>query len=281
MARKKKSSIVQAIVLIIAGYFIYSWYQDLKPNINPPANQSPTAQTVQTAAIKAAVSRAEAYASQPVKNNWPPVARQGSKVYTDAAKLLTTNYYVMLDASGSMADQKCSGNVTKMQVAAQALGKFAQSVPTDANFGLAIFNGAVTSKELIPLGSHRLNVAQVAASIVPTATTPLASAMEFSYKKITEQAQRQLGYGDYYLVMLTDGIADKGQEADRIVPKILSESPIQIYTIGFCISENHSLNQPGRTVYRSANDPQSLQQGLQDVLAESPDFNVADFSAEQ
>ncbi len=276
MARKKKSSIVQTIVLVIAGFFVYNWYQDLKPSINPPANPQPTAQSV---AIKAAVNRAEAYAIQPAKNSWPPVTKQGGKSYTDAAKLLTTNYYVMLDASGSMADQKCSGNATKMQVAAQALGKFAQSVPSDANFGLAMFNGS-TIKELIPLGASRKDVGRIAASILPTASTPLASAMKFSYKKITKQGQRQLGYGDYYLVMLTDGIADKGQEADSVVPKILSESPVQIYTIGFCISENHSLNQPGRTVYRSANDPQSLQQGLQDVLAESPDFKVSDFTAE-
>ena len=274
MARKKKSSLIQAVVIIIAGFFVYNWYQDLKPGVST-SNQPPTAQS---AAIKAAVNRAEAYAIQPAKNTWPPVGKQGSKVYTDTSKLLTTNYYVMLDASGSMADQKCSGNATKMQVAAQALGKFAQSVPANANFGLAIFNGAITAKELIPLGASRKDVGRIAASILPTASTPLASAMKFSYKKITEQGQRQLGYGDYYLVMLTDGIADKGQEADHVVPKILSESPVQIYTIGFCISENHSLNQPGRTVYRSANDPQSLQQGLQDVLAESPDFNVSDFS---
>jgi hypothetical protein len=271
--KKKKSSIPKMIPFLIVGFALYAWVSNFISAPSQP-NQKPMDLPV------AAVNAAPSYALQPALNNWPPAAGQGGTAYADAGKLLTTNYYVMLDASGSMADKKCAENSSKMEVAAQAVGRFARSLPAEANFGLAMFNGAVI-KELLPLGTSRDAVGTIAAQITPTASTPLASAIRFSYKKLIAQAQHQLGYGDYYLVLLTDGIADKGQQAGPIVRQILQESPVQIYTIGFCISENHSLNQPGHTVYRSANDPASLEQGLQAVLAESPDFNVSDFTPEK
>lgn len=45
-----------------------------------------------------------------------------------------------------------------------------------------------------------------------------------------------------------------------------------LHTIGFCIGEKHSLNQPGRTLYRAADNPEQLRAGLADVLAEAPSF---------
>ena len=59
--------------------------------------------------------------------------------------------------------------------------------------------------------------------------------------------------------------------------RLLAESPVVIHTIGFCIGEKHSLNQPGRIDYRAADDPVALARGLSAVLAESPDFTVTDF----
>ncbi len=269
--KKKKSLLPKLITYAVVGFVFYTWYNDFtapSPKLNQPLPDKPVA----------AVDASPSYALRAVDNTWPPAAGQDGSAYIDADKLLTGNYYVMLDASGSMADHKCAENSSKMQVAAQALDGFARSLPAEANFGMAMFNGSVI-RELMPLGTSRDAVGRIAAAITPTASTPLASAIGFSYKKLIAQGQRQLGYGDYYLVLLTDGIADKGQQAGPIVRKILQESPVQIYTIGFCISENHSLNQPGHTVYRSANNPESLEQGLQAVLAESPDFNVSDFTA--
>lgn len=275
MARKKKLSLARILIIILGGYFIFTWFGGTNQKRGTNSNNSRKELSPATSH-----TTSSSYALLPTRNTWPPVAGQDGKAYTDASRLLTANYYVMLDASGSMADHKCAGNSSKMQVAALALDKFAQSLPADANFGFAIFNGTII-KELFPLGTERKNIRQITDSILPAASTPLASAVRFSYNKIVEQGQRQLGYGEYYLVLITDGIADKGQEADKDIRKILEQSPVQVYTIGFCINEHHSLNQPGLTVYRSANNPQSLEQGLQEVLAESPDFNISDFKAEQ
>jgi hypothetical protein len=80
------------------------------------------------------------------------------------------------------------------------------------------------------------------------------------------------------LVVVTDGHASKGEDPTPAVNRILGESPVVVHTIGFCIGERHPLNQPGRTYYRSANNPRALQQGLETVLAESPDFSVTQFA---
>jgi Ca-activated chloride channel family protein len=108
--------------------------------------------------------------------------------------------------------------------------------------------------------------------------TPLSTAIEIAYKKLTAQAKKQLGYGEYHLVVVTDGEATSGYEPDKVLAKILSESPVVVHTIGFCINTQHSLNQPGRTIYNTAQDYDSLRQSLQGILAESPEFSVSEFN---
>ncbi len=279
MARNKRRSSRKGsslFWLFIAGFVAYKIYDVFFPPVPPPppvATVQPSAPAVAPAVVR---HQRSLYGLRPMENSWPPITAQAESA-VDTNSLLTTNYFIMLDASGSMAEQKCSGTRSKMQVAASALGEFVRSLPAQANFGLAIFNGT-TTKELLPLGHHDgEEVKKIAAQILPSASTPLASAMSFSYEKIAAQARRQLGYGEYYLVLITDGLANRGQEPDGVVRRILEQSPVQIYTIGFCISEDHPLHQPGRTVYRSANDPQALVRGLKDILAEAPEFNIVDF----
>jgi hypothetical protein len=59
---------------------------------------------------------------------------------------------------------------------------------------------------------------------------------------------------------------------------MLAETPIVVHTIGFCIGEDHVLNQPGRTFYLAADSREDLERGLDSVLAEAPSFDVAAFS---
>jgi Ca-activated chloride channel family protein len=76
--------------------------------------------------------------------------------------------------------------------------------------------------------------------------------------------------------VITDGEASHEDPRD-IVNQLIAESPVVLHTIGFCIGAEHSLNQPGRTVYQSADNPQELAQGLAEVLAEAPAFDVKKF----
>ena len=142
---------------------------------------------------------------------------------------------------------------------------------------LAVFDAKGLSERLSLGADNRDAFRQAVKAVSVNASTPLRSALELAYDRLLQQGRRQLGYGEYHLVVVTDGQASKGEDPTPAVNRILAESPVVVHTIGFCIGERHPLNQPGRTYYRSANNPQALQQGLEKVLAEAPDFSVTQF----
>jgi Ca-activated chloride channel homolog len=194
-----------------------------------------------------------------------------------AKNLLAKNYYVVLDNSGSMSDSKCAGNQTKEQVAKQALDAFAKKLGPKDNLGLLVFDQRGVS-ERVPLGVKNRDefMAQVQASHAGGGT-PLASSIKTGVERLAAQAGKQLAYGEYNLVVVTDGEASAGEAPNKVVQFVLKGTPVIIHTVGFCIDDRHSLNQPGNVLYKSANSPQELVQGLEDVLAESETFVVDKF----
>jgi hypothetical protein len=62
-----------------------------------------------------------------------------------------------------------------------------------------------------------------------------------------------------------------------VVKEILAQSPVVLHTIGFCIDSDHVLNQPDKTFYASATDPEQLESSLKAVLAEAPVFDATKF----
>jgi Ca-activated chloride channel homolog len=209
------------------------------------------------------------------ENSWPSL--KAGQSTAPAADLFAANYYVVLDGSGSMNDVDCSAGKPKIDAARTALKSFAASVPASANLGLAVFERRGIG-ELLPLGTdNRQAFGQAVAQVRAGAGTPLRSAIALAYDKLVEQGRRQLGYGEYHLVVVTDGIASQGEDPTDVVDRMLAESPVLVSTIGFCIGENHSLNQPGRTDYRAADNPEALRKGLEAVLAEAPAFDVSKF----
>jgi uncharacterized protein with von Willebrand factor type A (vWA) domain len=182
---------------------------------------------------------------------------------------------VVFDGSGSMKDTDCTDGSTKAEVAKKAVAEFAKSVPKDANLGLLTFDsrGIV---EQIPLGAgNREEFINDVNAVDPGGATPLKSAITEGVAHLTDQGRHQLGYGEYHLVIVTDGEAyPENQNPSSVVEKTLKVSPILIHTIGFCIERLHSLNQPGRTIYLKADSPEELSRGLKQVLAESEKFDV-------
>jgi hypothetical protein len=175
-----------------------------------------------------------------------------------------------------MKEQKCSGDERKIDVAKRALTRFASHIPADANLGGLVFDDRGIHP-LIPVGPlDPATLRRAVASVSAGGGTPLAQAIREAYSALTQRAIAQLGYGEYHLIVVTDGEAT-GEDPREIVNRLLAESPVVLHTIGFCIGDKHSLNQPGRTLYRAADNPRQLEQGLQAVLAESPTFNVARF----
>jgi Ca-activated chloride channel homolog len=206
---------------------------------------------------------------------WPPVDPDVPLAL--AADPLAPNYYVILDGSGSMGSSDCAEGQPRISAAKDALETFARALPESANLGLLAFD-ALGVQERLPLGPRNRDAFIAAVDRVGADQgTPLQSAIRLGYRALTRRAQSQRGYGTYNLVVVTDGEASTGEDPTEVVAQILSESPVVIHTIGFCIDAYHSLNQEGRVFYRSATDPAQLRAGLEDVLAEAPSFDVANF----
>ncbi|MBN2443073.1 MAG: VWA domain-containing protein [Spirochaetales bacterium] len=205
--------------------------------------------------------------TEATQTGWPPGIDNPNMEL--AENKLKKNYYLILDGSGSMSGEK-------MKTAKKALSRFINLVPDDANIGLAVFDSGGLS-ERAPLGSSKEQLVNQIQRVNASGYTPLESSLALAYKQINKQAARQLGYGEYNIVVVTDGEASDGEEPGPIVNEILRESPVVIHTIGFQIGEQHSLNQPGRILYKSANNLEELSAGLGDVLAEMEDFSVTEF----
>ena len=204
MARKSKLP-GYLIVLFVMGYIGYSWLIEPDPvPTAPPAPMSPPAAAPMSAA------RLPGYALNP-SNTWPPEATTGNAQGL-ASDLFAVNYYVVLDGSGSMNESNCSEGKRKIEVARTALSAFARSVPAQANLGLAVFDGRGLSERL-PLGPVNQDGFRGAVDQVKVnANTPLRSAVDLAYSRLLEQGRRQLGYGEYHLVIVTDGLASAGQD---------------------------------------------------------------------
>lgn len=205
---------------------------------------------------------------------WPPPG----KVDRLAQDLTIRNFYVVLDGSGSMSEPACKGGGRKMEQAKSALEVFSKAVPRNANLGLLVFDGRGVA-ERVPLATdNRQAFVKEVFAVNPSAGTPLRSALTLARQRLEDQARRQLGYGEYNLVVVTDGVANPGEDPRQVVDNMVTRSPIILHTIGFCISNRHSLNQPGRTVYKAADDRADLERGLQAALAEAPRFTADRFT---
>ncbi len=257
--QEKRGSGWQWYVLLLA---LFAGYRRCEKSPSAPAN----------ALAKHAQRRPTA-----AKFDWP---HGGSDAKVElAADLTMRNYYVILDGSGSMSDRECGGGTTKIEAAKQALAEFAKSVPASAQLGLAAFDSRGTSERL-PLGrGNRDRFMEEVRAVMANGETPLKSAITLGIEKLEDQARKQLGYGEYNLVIVTDGAASSGEDPGAVVDAVLSRSPVNIHTIGFCIGPDHSLNQPGRTVYKTAENPAELRAGLGDVLVEAETFDAAKFAA--
>ena len=218
--------------------------------------------------------------TRPLTPAWPAAAQGKTDQAPMSSDLFARNYYVVLDASGSMTERGCSGDLPKIDAARNALAAFAESLPADANLGLQVFD-ARGVREQLPLATGSANRTRFKAILTAVRAgggSPLHTAITNAYARLEQQGARQLGYGEYHLVVVTDGVPDpQSEDPTPVVTQMWQQSPVVLHTIGFCIGEDHVLNQPGRSYYVAAETPDELLQGLGAVLAESPTFDVATF----
>ena len=187
--------------------------------------------------------------------------------------LTRRNFYVVFDGSGSMGASECCNPSRKIDVAKSAVIAFAKLLGKDDNIGLYVFDNYNTSERL-SLARVSINAAafeMAVNGIKEGGGTPLYGSVRQAFASLSEQMKRQLGYGEYHIVIVTDGAA--GDSEEGVIGQILaSPTPIVIHTIGLCIGAGHSLNQPGKMYYTDGRSTETLQKGLSQVLAESEKF---------
>jgi Ca-activated chloride channel homolog len=193
---------------------------------------------------------------------------------------LTRNFYFIVDGSGSMSEalnKQCQGDKrfgSRLEGAKWAVEQFIPLVPRDVNLGLWTFD-ANGNSERLPLGPEsRAQFLTAVQKIKAGGRTPLTESIEQGVNRLVQQRDKQLGYGEFRLIVVTDGEA-----TGRALPQAVAyarERRIPIYTIGLCIGAQHELRKYSVS-YRAADSIEALRRGLEETLAETNVFDPQTF----
>ncbi len=190
-----------------------------------------------------------------------PTFAAGSEITRD-------NVVIVLDASGSMADKMPGGRQVKMDAAKSALKQVLQQLSPDIQVGLLVFSGANVPNEWVyPLGPRDdARLVQAIDQPRPQGSTPLGAFLKKGADRLLQERDRQLGYGTFRLLVVTDGEAQDQELVRRHTPEIVARG-ITVDVIGVAMSQRHTLATHVHS-YRAANDPGSLRRAIADVFAE-------------
>ena len=187
---------------------------------------------------------------------------------------------VVLDDSGSMRQpmQTEAGPRPKIEVAKQALLGVVRQLPSDAQLGIMLLNQhAAANFWLVPLGKlDRPQAVERIRGLRAEGRTPLGIRLKHAADALLEVRQRQV-YGDFRLLVLTDGEASDPEVLEGYLPDILSRG-FSLDVIGVAMTADHSLAQRAHS-YRRAADAATLTQALQQVLAEATEANASTVGA--
>lgn len=191
---------------------------------------------------------------------------------------LARNIYFIFDGSGSMGDRlpsSCGSDQSfenKLVGAQWAVRQFLEKVPEDIRIGLFVFDKK-GAREVVALGrDNRGEFMNAIEQCQAGGGTPLARSIRYGTDRLIEQYQNQLGYGEFRLVVVTDGEAKRIPDAARHAMSY----GFPIYAIGLCVKENHPLRKFALS-YRAADNFEALAQGLEETVAELPSYDVNSF----
>ena len=196
----------------------------------------------------------------------------GLQICSADENIHTDNIVVILDASGSMLD-KFSGDRTKskMEAAKAALQEVLAKVPDDTQIGLLVFSGAnVPNKWVYPLGPKDTQKLIAAIHLPqPSGNTPLGKYIRIGSNRLLEQREQQYNYGNYRLLVVTDGEASDADKVKHYTPEVLNRQ-IRIDVIGVDMKTDHMLANVVDS-YRKADNPGELVAAVSEILAETSD----------
>lgn len=178
------------------------------------------------------------------------------------------NVVVVLDDSGSMLEHLRTGSrPQKMEAAKQALLTVLESLPSDAKVGVLRLNDPSGEGWVFPLGPiDREAIRAAVMSVEAGGGTPLGEKMKTAADELLALRDQQ-HYGSYRLLIVTDGEASDPPLVDLYLPDILTRG-IWVDVIGVDMQRAHQLATQVHT-YRRADDPETLEQAIREVFAES------------
>lgn len=192
---------------------------------------------------------------------------------SDGVASTTSNFYFVFDMSGSM-DEKCSGK-RKIDGAKEAVTRFMKNIPDDVNIGLMLLGtrSGDDYAEALPIASgNKEEFLRIINTLHPSGGTPLGEALSASVDKIVEQYKKQLGYGTYRIIIITDG-KQTGIDLKQPCNYLARHGFIGLYSIGLCMKSSHTLKKYSLS-YRDANNYEELEQALVEATAESDVFDA-------
>ncbi len=188
------------------------------------------------------------------------------------------NFYFIVDGSGSMQEE-CAGEI-KLNGAKRAITQFLQKVPEDVNLGLLVFGAYEENngiKEVVALNSDNRGEFQTAINaIVSDGGTPLSNATDFAMERLVEQYKKQLGYGEYRLIIVTDGEANEPALFHNSLIQTQQYPFVAIYGIGLCVEADNTLKSVAYS-YTDAGNYEELGKALEQAIAELPSFDPGEF----
>ena len=169
---------------------------------------------------------------------------------------------VVVDDSGSMEDRMRSGE-RRIDAAKRALQVVLEKLPEDAQVGvLALNQGWV-----IPLGKlDRSKTSGQIRRLRANGGTLLGENLKYAADELLKVRDDQV-YGDYRLLVVTDGEANDQKLLDFVLPDIMCRGLV-VDVIGVDMQSDHSLAKEVHN-YRRADDAASLETAIAESLAES------------
>ncbi len=175
-----------------------------------------------------------------------------------AGNVYADNLVVIIDCSGSMQGQK-------LKEAKTALREVLNSIPRSVHIGLLAFGGSQGWQfNLGPRDDSYLNLA--IDKLQADGNTPLGEYMKYGADRLLQQKETQLGYGNYRLLIITDGEASDPKAVEKYTPEIMARG-ISVDVIGVYMNKAHSLATKVHS-YREARDAATLKKAIKEVVAE-------------
>lgn len=183
---------------------------------------------------------------------------------------------ILLDDSGSMnGPMRSDRRVIKIAAAKTALETVFSQLPDDATVGVLALNSRVATQPgsepstwIIPLSKLDRNAVQASVNrINAEGGTPLGTGMKVAADALLER-RKQSPYGEFRLLIVTDGEAQDPDLVDRYLPEIRQRN-LSVDVIGVSMATDHSLATRVDT-YRRADNMEALTTAIQDALAETP-----------